>query len=77
MNKERFKRLNDAASLLEEAYNEIGIVRDEEQEAYDNIPESLQSSERAERMQEFIDVLEWVCNDMESALDNLHELIAK
>lgn len=43
-------------------------LQSEEQEAYDNLPESLQESERGERMSEII-------GNFESALSSLDELI--
>ncbi len=41
MNKKRFLRIQQVKEVLQE-------ILDEEQEYYDNIPENLQSSERAE-----------------------------
>ena len=42
-------------------------VLDEEEEALENLPESLQDSERGQQMQEYIDALE-------GAIDSLSEL---
>lgn len=42
-------------------------VKDEEQEAYDNLPESFQYGERGEQMQEYID-------SMDEAYENLEEV---
>ena len=49
MNKGRRERLKKQLQLLEEMREEIEAIRDEEQEAYDNLPEPLQDSERGER----------------------------
>ena len=38
-----------------EAIDQLSEIRDEEQDAYDNLPESLQESERGENMQNCID----------------------
>lgn len=51
MNKERRAKLQKAIDLIEDV---IG----EEQDAYDNMPESLQYSEKGEKMDEGIDSLE-------------------
>ena len=74
MNKARRKELAQIVAKLEELEalhleikEELEAVRDEEQEALDNLPESLQESERGEQMQEYIDA-------MESALDDLEQL---
>lgn len=53
MNKQRRKelaeaieKLEKAIAMLEEAKETVECVTEEEQEAYDNMPESLQCSER-------------------------------
>ena len=48
MNKDRRDRLQN---IIED----LGAIIDEEQEAYDNLPEAIQSSERGDAMQEQID----------------------
>ena len=40
-----------------EAIDQLSEIRDEEQEAFDNLPEALQDSERGENMQDCIDDL--------------------
>lgn len=44
------KTLNDAASIIEAAY-------DNEQDCMDNYPENMQGTEKYERMEEAVDVL--------------------
>lgn len=46
----RFEIISDAADAIQE-------ILDEEQEKYDNMPESLQSGSRGEALQEVIDAL--------------------
>lgn len=58
MNAARRKQLEKAAELVAEATDIIEGVRDEEQEAFDNLPQSLQDGERGSAMQEAIDALE-------------------
>lgn len=58
MNNERRVRINKTISALQELGEEISAIRDDEQEAFDNMPEGLQSSERGERAQEAISNLE-------------------
>ena len=52
--------------IKEEAIDQLSEIRDEEQEAYDNLPESLQESERGENMQNCIDALEYFMSDLEN-----------
>ena len=58
MNKQRRKRLEKSYNLIDEAMEIIQEVRDEEQEAYDNLPESFQNGERGEEMSGYIEMLE-------------------
>lgn len=46
---------------------------DEEQEKYDNMPESLQSGERGERLQEAIDALTAANEDLDEAISVLEQ----
>lgn len=66
MNKERRAEIKQAVYDLQNAITEAGslcrdrleAIRDAEQEAYDNLPESIQYGTRGEEMQEAIDALE-------------------
>lgn len=68
MNKVRRKRLAEAIDLINQAKGILEEVKDEEQEAYDNLPESFQYGERGEQMQEYID-------SMDEAYENLDEML--
>lgn len=57
MNKARKKRLAEAAELLDQIRDILEEVKNEEQEAYDNLPESFQQSERGEEMVSYIDAI--------------------
>ena len=54
MNRERRKRLQEAFDKIAEAQEILSEVRDEEQEAYENLPENFQYGERGEEMQGYI-----------------------
>jgi hypothetical protein len=58
MNKARYARLRAARDELE-------LIRDEEQDAFDNLPENFQNSERGEDLQSGIDALEEACSALE------------
>ncbi len=73
MNKARRKELAKAVELIERAREIIEVVKDEEQDAFDNLPESLQASERGERMEEFISALEDFLDEVDT--DDLVEII--
>lgn len=61
--------INDLIDKFEEikaeAIDQLSEIRDEEQEAFDNLPEALQVSERGENMQNCIDALESFMSDLE------------
>lgn len=50
-------------------------MQDTEQEKLDNMPESLQYSERGESMQEAIDTLEGAAQSIEDAIDYINEIL--
>lgn len=67
MNDERRKKLSAILSTIEQAKADLEEIKDAEQEAYDAIPESLQSGERGEKGQAAIDALE----SADSSLDEV------
>lgn len=76
MNRARRKELERAVELLQQAQEIIGSVRDDEQEAYDNLPEGIQYSERGEQMSEYVDTLDNAADyDIEDIITNLNEII--
>lgn len=82
MNKQRRKelaeaieKLNQAIQLLEEAQEIVETVADEEQEAYDNMPESLQGTERGEMTLDNVSTMEEVRDNIESYIDEINEQI--
>lgn len=74
---------NTRKAELRKAFREIDVtalmelvteIRDEEQDRYDNLPESVQDGERGERMYEIIDALDNVTTALEEANDYINEL---
>lgn len=75
MNKARRKWLTDTIEMLEQAMLELENIRDDEQEAYDNLPESIQDSERGEAMQENVDDMEDASSNLQDIIDQLQDII--
>lgn len=73
MNNERRKKINEAVSLIEEARSIIEDATAEETEAYENMPESLQYSERGELAQEAVNNLEYSESSFDELLGYLEE----
>lgn len=75
MNKARRKRLEEAQQKLEEAMSIIEECKDEEQDAYDNLPESFQEGERGSVMSDAIDALDNACTDLDTVLSYVQDAI--
>lgn len=71
MNKPRRKAIDKLMERLEDLRSDLELIFEEESEAFDNLPESLQESERGEAMQESIDALEEAISNLEEAIENL------
>lgn len=68
MNKARRASLNRIINAIQELKNDLEVVHDEEEDAMDNMPESLQDSDRYCAMEEAVD-------SMDNALDELDDVI--
>ncbi len=55
--------------MIQNAHDVLEEVRDEEQDAFDNLPEGLQDSERGDMMQEAI-------GNLDEAIDNLDDVLS-
>lgn len=74
MNNERRKQINKVIAALSELQSEIEEILGDEQDYYDNMPESFQSGEKGEIAQNAISYLESaslddIISSLESALD--------
>lgn len=58
MNKERREELLEVVDILDDAVSRLSDIRDDEQEAFDSMPEGLQYSSRGDAMQEALDTLD-------------------
>lgn len=74
MNKARRTRLSDTLAKISEALFDLEAIRDEEQDAFDNMPESIQQGEKGEKMGEGLDSLSDSLDRMNEALSDLEEL---
>jgi methyl-accepting chemotaxis protein len=64
-------KLEQLKNDAEEIQSAIVELRDEEQDAFDNLPESIQGTERGERMEEAVDKLD----DADSSAGNIGDSI--
>lgn len=75
MNKSRRIRIQDIKEKLLDLLAEIEVIKDEEQEAYDNLPEPLQEGEKGTKMSDAIDNLDSAYSSFEEAAEFLEEAI--
>lgn len=75
MNKERRQKLWTIKSVLAKAKDDLDSVNEDEEDAYDNMSESLQSGEQGQKSQEAIDGLGEVTDNLETSIDLLDSMI--
>ena len=73
MNDDRRKRITEAMEHLSLSREILEVVRDEEQEAFENLPENLQESDRGQKMEEAADALDTAISDLEDVESSLEE----
>ncbi len=60
-------------ALLRDLADDTGTILDEEQEAYDNLPDALKDAERGEAMQESIEKLQHALDSLNNAIETVEE----
>ena len=75
MNKQRRKELDTIYRKIEDLMQDLETVCGEERDAYDNLPESLQESDRGETMYNAIDNMESALYSLSDALDSIFEAV--
>ena len=71
MNRLRRAAIRRVMEKLDELKAEIEGIQDEEQDAYDNLPESFMFGERGEAMESAIDSLDEAAEGVDAALEAL------
>lgn len=74
MNKARRDALTRVCNSLEGLQEAVSAVRDEEEEAMENMPENLQSSDRHDDMEEAVGVLDEANDLFGELMDKLKEI---
>ena len=66
--------LDNCLTAIQQAYDTLTEVREQEESVYDNLPESIQEGDRGDEMQEAIDTLEEVTDLLEDVISDLEDL---
>ena len=74
MNNKRREKIAGSIKLLENVKNILQEVLDEEQLAFDNMPENLQYSIRGEEAQEAIDYISEAIECLDNAVEQLESI---
>lgn len=77
MNRQRRQWLQNTIEAIENAKIELESIRDEEQECFDNLPESIQYGERGDAMQENIDEIDSEISNLEDVISNLNDIVER
>ena len=75
MNKVRREQLGIAYGRLKDCAEDLALIRSDEEDALDNIPENLQGTEKAERMEEAISSIDDAIECIEEAIQYLDEVV--
>lgn len=75
MNKSKRERIREAIRLIDRAAELVEITSDAEQDSLDNLPENLQYSARAERMEESVDSMDSAMEELSSAKEHMESAV--
>lgn len=73
MNSKRRAKIQEAVQNIYDANLVLAECWDEETEAYDNLPEGIQDSERGERMEGYAEALDDAIDTIQDTIDSLVE----
>ena len=77
MNKARRKAIEEIIDQLGTLKEQIESVSEEEQEAFDNLPESIQYSERGDAMSDYITDLDDSASSIDDVMSTLQDIIER
>lgn len=75
MNKQRRAELIELTEDLEDIASRLECIQDDEQEAYDNLPESLQYSSKGEKMESYIDMMQDSIDEIRQCASSIMEIV--
>lgn len=74
MNKTRKQQIKTEIISLNHIVSNLNVLLDQENDYYENIPENLQTSIRADNSEEAIDILSESISSLEEIIDNLKNI---
>lgn len=70
VNKARRKEIDSVIGALEKAKEQLEVIRDDEQDYFDNMPESFQYAEKGEAAEEAISNLDYAIDQIDEVIEN-------
>lgn len=77
MNKSRRKELEKVSYTIARLKDSMDVIAEAEQEAFDNLPEGLQDSEKGQEMEENVSEMEEIAMELDSIMERVDEIINK
>lgn len=71
MNQKRRTQVSSVVDILEDCVTSLESICEEEQNAFDNLPESFRYSSRGEQMEEFLSTLADAIDSLNDVTDSL------
>lgn len=75
MNRYKRERIREAIRLIDRAAELVETTSDAEQDSLDNLPENLQYSVRAERMEDAVGAMDSAMDELSSAKEHMESAV--
>lgn len=74
MNKARREQIKKVVDYIESAYIMLDEIKDDEEDAFNNLPDGIAESERGEMMEQNVDTMDECINNLWDIVDALNEM---
>lgn len=75
MNRQRRKQISEVMEELVKLHATVNELGEQESEAFDNLPASIQEAEKGKTMWDISDHLTIACDAIQEAMDNLESAV--
>lgn len=74
MNKARREQVKKVVDYIESAYIMLDEIKDDEEDAFNNLPDGIAESERGEMMEQNVDTMDECINNLWDIVDALNAM---
>ena len=75
MNKQRREELGEVIDYLSDAYDRLEEIRDDEEDSLYNLPDSLQTSSKGDKIQSYVNAMDNVLEDINKVQNSIQNII--